>query len=109
MKKLYSIFFMLAMSFTAITYAVPYKSGTEDTTDSYLFGEDGHISGRNNAPMATTSYTFSANSTDFATLIQKASNENFAPYYLFALQLKKVEVIRLSIYISDGIARIINL
>ncbi len=89
MKKLFLLLTALVMSLSATMYAVPYLPDAEDAASFYLFDDNGQISGRNNAPMATTSYTFSANSTDFATLIQKASNENFAPYYLFALQLKK--------------------
>ena len=57
MKKFYSIFFMLAMSFTAITYAVPYLPGAENETSSASLVESEQISERNNAPMAT--YNFS--------------------------------------------------
>ena len=59
MKKLFLLLTALAMSLSATMYAVPYLPDAEDAASSYLFDDNGQISGRNNAPQtAATRITF---------------------------------------------------
>ncbi len=58
MKKLFLLLTALALSLTATMYAVPYQLGAENETSAYLFGENGQISGRNNAPQAEAYYNW---------------------------------------------------